>query len=351
MTRIVQRYGPTGDRHGRLAEEALAEYLAARRAPGVGGEITPATKVVVLCEEHINRLEADGKSPNTIETYRSALGGLKKVMGGVMVAEATPARLDAALRKFRDGSGAAKAKQARTILKGGLDLAVMATVLSTNPVRDVRPIAIPAKPKGANALDRDQLHALWVKLLESPACRKKDLTDPIIMFIATGLRESELLALRWTDYDVATGTIAITGKVLREKGKGLRRVDVTKSEAGTREIALPKFARDMLAARRKLGWLGEQEMIFSSSAGTWRDTKNFNRQWREVRENLCVPGVTTHSFRKTLATLIDEEGLSARVGADHLGHAKVSMTQDRYMARGRVHRTVADLMDRAINDE
>ncbi|BBX86906.1 tyrosine-type recombinase/integrase [Mycolicibacterium aubagnense] len=107
----------------------------------------------------------------------------------------------------------------------------------------------------------------------------------------------------------------------------------------------------MLAARRKLGWLGEQEMIFSSSAGTWRDTKNFNRQWREVRENLCVPGVTTHSFRKTLATLIDEEGLSARVGADHLGHAKVSMTQDRYMARGRVHRTVADLMDRAINDE
>jgi integrase len=61
--------------------------------------------------------------------------------------------------------------------------------------------------------------------------------------------------------------------------------------------------------------------------------------------------VTAHSIRKTLATLIDEQGLSARVGADHLGHAKVSMTQDRHMARGRVHTTVADLMDRAINDE
>ncbi|WP_196807826.1 tyrosine-type recombinase/integrase [Mycobacterium sp. 141] len=37
-----------------------------------------------------------------------------------------------------------------------------------------------------------------------------------------------------------------------------------------------------------------------------------------------------HSFRKTLATLIDDEGLSVRIGADHLGHSHVSMTQDRY---------------------
>ena len=63
--------------------------------------------------------------------------------------------------------------------------------------------------------------------------------------------------------------------------------------------------------------------------------------------------VTTHSFRKTVATLIDDEGLSARIGADHLGHSNVSMTQDRYMARGRVHAEVAELLDRtvAITDE
>ena len=47
---------------------------------------------------------------------------------------------------------------------------------------------------------------------------------------------------------------------------------------------------------------------------------------------------------KTLATVIDDEGLSARIGADHLGHSKVSMTQDRYMTRGRVHTQVADLL-------
>jgi integrase len=72
-----------------------------------------------------------------------------------------------------------------------------------------------------------------------------------------------------------------------------------------------------------------------------------------VHDDLGVPDVTSHSFRKTVARLIDDEGFSARIGADHLGHAQVSMTQDRYMARGRVHAEVAELRDQtvAINDE
>lgn len=55
--------------------------------------------------------------------------------------------------------------------------------------------------------------------------------------------------------------------------------------------------------------------------------------------------------RKALATLIDDEGLSARIAADQLGHARVSMTQDRYMNRGQVRQEAADLLDRAISDE
>ena len=89
-------------------------------------------------------------------------------------------------------------------------------------------------------------------------------------------------------------------------------------------------------------------MIFPSTAGTWRDPENFNTAWRKTRKTLGVPEVTSHSFRKTVADLIDEGGLSARIGADQLGHAKPCMTQDRYMTRGRVHPQVADLLDRAV---
>ena len=96
----------------------------------------------------------------------------------------------------------------------------------------------------------------------------------------------------------------------------------------------------------------------------WRRTRRLpdgdhdDKEWRTAREQLGVPEATTHSFRKTVATLIDDEGLSARIGADHLGHTHVghthvSMTQDRYMSRGQVHRRVVDLLDRTvrINDE
>jgi integrase len=91
-------------------------------------------------------------------------------------------------------------------------------------------------------------------------------------------------------------------------------------------------------------------VIFPSAACTLRDPNNFGKQCRTVRDELGVTEVSTHSFRKTVATLIDDEGLSA-IGADQLGHSRVSMTQDRCMSRGGVHTEVADLLDRTINDE
>ena len=46
-----------------------------------------------------------------------------------------------------------------------------------------------------------------------------------------------------------------------------------------------------------------------------------------------MEGVTSHVFRKTVATLMDDAGLSARQAADQLGHAKPSMTADVYYGR------------------
>ena len=105
-----------------------------------------------------------------------------------------------------------------------------------------------------------------------------------------------------------------------------------------------------LTDRRKRPYVGQQQTIFASCGGTLRDPENFNTAWRAVRDELGMPNVTSHSFRKTMATLIDDAGLSARTGADHLGHAKVSMTQDRYVSRGRVHTPVADLLERTVAD-
>ncbi|WP_445165897.1 site-specific integrase [Mycolicibacterium sp. Dal123E01] len=355
VTRIVQRVGPPDehDQYGKLAVDALKEALSVRRLPTGPDAIGANTLVTALLKEHLSRLAEDGRADRTLDTYRSSAAKLQKFLGGVRVGEATPARLDAALRSMRTTHGATTARQSKTILRGALQLAVMTNALTSNPVRDVQTIKSKHRPKGAVALTAEELRALLPKLRASQFCRDYDLVDPITLLIATGLRESELLGLLWTDFYADDATLTVTGKVARPVGKGMQRYDTTKTEAGLRTLPLPRFAVDMLTERRYLPYLGEQTVIFPSTAGTLRDPNNFNTLWRRVRDDLGVPGVTTHSFRKSLATLIDDEGLSARIGADHLGHAHVSMTQDRYMSRGRIHPQVAALLDRtiAISDE
>ena len=351
VTRIVERRGPAEDQYGKLAEDPLIEVLMQRRATA-GDEVNLDTKIMTLVDQHIDRLEEDGRAVRTIDTYRYCAKLLGKIMSGVRVGEATPSRLDAAIRSMRRAHGDVLAVQSKTILNGGLHLAVMANVLASNPVRDVSPHRSKTQPKGASALTGDQLRELLAKLRESEACQRHDLVDPITLFIATGLRISELLGLEWANFDAEAATLTITRKVIRAAGKrGVMRIDETKTAAGKRTIPLPSFAVTVLTARRSLPYLGEQSMVFPSGAGTYRDPDNFRARWSEVRDSLGVPNSTTHSFRKSIATLIDDEGLSARIGADHLGHTRISMTQDKYMARGRIHTAVVDMLDRTINDE
>ncbi|ART69135.1 site-specific integrase [Mycobacterium dioxanotrophicus] len=348
VTRIVERKSPRRDQHGKLAEDELVASLATRKAPGAG-EITPETKLIDLVDQHIERLEEDGRAMRTIDTYKYCALQLRKQIAGVRVRECTPGRIDAAMRSMRNAHGDTLAAQAKTIMKGGLQLAVRAEVLTTNPARDVDPLQR-KKPKGAPSLTGDELRELLARIRASEYCQESDLIDPMTLFIGTGGRISEVLGWWWTDFNRADSTLAITGKIVRARGKGLLRIDETKSDAGTRTLPVPLFAVAVLDARRKTPFYGQQKMIFPSTAGTWRDPDNFRKQWRRVREELKAPDVTSHSFRKSVATLIDDEGLSARIAADHLGHSKISMTQDRYMARGRTHTIVANILDKTVGD-
>ncbi len=91
------------------------------------------------------------------------------------------------------------------------------------------------------------------------------------------------------------------------------------------------------------------EVIFASSSGTLRDPDNFAGPGARPATNSGCPMSRSHSFRKTVATLMTMPDCRRGSGPT-TGHAKVSMTQDRYMSRGRVHTQVADLLDRAVAD-
>jgi integrase len=119
------------------------------------------------------------------------------------------------------------------LLRGALQIAVLDDVLGSNPVAQVSRIESGRKTKGAPALDALALRDLLGKLRASLACQDADLIDPITLLAATGLRRSELLALRWADYDKVAGTITVSGKIARIEGEGLKRLDSGKTESAS----------------------------------------------------------------------------------------------------------------------
>jgi hypothetical protein len=56
----------------------------------------------------------------TIDTYRYCAKLLAKIIAGVRVGEATPARIDAAIRSMCRAHGGVMAVQSKTLLKGAL---------------------------------------------------------------------------------------------------------------------------------------------------------------------------------------------------------------------------------------
>ena len=60
----------------------------------------------------------------------------------------------------------------------------------------------------------------------------------------------------------------------------------------------------------------------------WRDPSNTQADLREALAPAGFDWVTSHAFRKTVATLMDHAGLSSRAAADQLGHANTSMATD-----------------------
>jgi integrase len=154
--------------------------------------------------------------------------------------------------------------------------------------------------------------------------------DVVDVLSGVGCRIGELLALDWPRVDEVAGTIAIEGTVIRVPGEGLVVQPHTKSKASTRTITPPRWVLDLLC-RRHVGSHGP--WVFPSTAGTLRDPDNTRNQLRQVVAGTEWEGLHPHAFRHLVATRLDAAGLSAREIADYLGHGRVSMTQDVYMAR------------------
>jgi integrase len=330
VTRHIERRGRTRN----TAEQALKKALRDRTHSGANDEITAFTKVRVLGELWFTELSGNGLSPNTIQLYRDRLDRqVIPSLGGLYVHELTTSVVDRHLRAVVSTHGAGTAKTVRSVLSGMCALAVRHDALTVNPVREIR-LTSP-KPK-------DAPRALTIA----------EARQLLAFLVATGCRIGEALGVTWDRVDLDHGTVVIDRQAIRIKAQGLRMMP-TKTDAGSRALALPSWSLDMLKRRQTLNPSSERVGSVDTSpvfpairTGGIRDPRNTARDLRRSLEAIGFGWASAHVIgRKSLATWMDQSGLSARAAADQLGHRRVSVTTDTYFGRKIAHTGAAELLE------
>ncbi len=300
------------------------------------------------------------REDSTHALYVFHLGGtILPGLGALRLRECTVVYRDAFLEALQPRYAANTRRKLRSIVSGVHQVAVPHEAIASNPVRELDRIEQPkgqrrSRPRALILDERRGLLAWLDGTSDNPAVLRKqkvarsaDLPDLVRFFLGTGLRIGEALAtprlgvnldgspVHGADGEQRVPAVTIAGNVTWVKGKGLVRHD-GKSEAALRVIPLPEFTAAML--RRRFDHPGDDDWPVFPAAGrdgrvTYRWPAGVRRTLRSVREEVGLDRMTPHTWRRTYATILDDEmSLRDRMEADLLGHA--TFLEDAYVSRG-----------------
>ncbi len=255
---------------------------------------------------------------------------ISPALGRVKLKSLTPAHVRALYRERLDSGLSARTVQyAHTTLNKALKQAVADGLIPRNAAASVK-APRPRRPE-IKPLDREQVRALF------DTVSGHRLEALYIVAVTAGLREGELLGLRWEDVDLERGMLQVR-RVLSEARSG-RIFEAPKSGKG-RQIRLTQKATKALRVHRKrqleermekAGLWQEQDLMFPSEVGTPLSARNLQRQFKSVLKRAELPGTTRfHDLRHTCATLLLRQGVHVKYVQELLGHADVSLTLNVY---------------------
>jgi integrase len=221
-----------------------------------------------------------------------------------------------ARRRRLGGSGAAR-KTAR-LLSTMLGWCVVAGRLSSNPLLGaMRSLRLAGEnPRETVITEPAQYARLFNTLNNMVADGTLRIFARAFITVAalTGMRRSELQALRWGAVDLGAGRIRLT----TSKGARLARGGVK-----TETVSLPPFAAAALAGIRPEG-AADDEQVFVPRRGSRLE---INRDWLRVRERAELPPeLTLHGLRHSAGTVAVMAGLSGPEVQKMLRHRNIATT-------------------------
>jgi integrase len=148
-----------------------------------------------------------------------------------------------------------------------------------------------------------------------------------ITALGTGLRQGELLGLRWQDVDLEAGLLTVQHPLQR----GTRKLAEPKTPQSRRTVRLPIAVRQALAEHKQRQTVVPLSgLVFTTAKGTALDARNVTRYLQRILNRLGLPRQRFHDLRHAFATLALESGADLHEIARGLGHTTIRTTADTY---------------------
>jgi integrase len=269
---------------------------------------------------------------HTLEQYRQiARQHIAPRLGQIKLKDLRPDQIQALYNaKLDSGRSPRTVLMIHAVLRRSLGQALRQGIISRNPAQAVtRP---KVRRKEMKVLTDDQARAF----LSAAADTRYD----VLFYLAlqTGMRESELLGLKWCDVDWASRHLHVQRQLQRVPRRGLTYAE-PKSAAGRRLIALSPTGitrlRQQLARLDEYRSLAgekwqENDLIFPTRLGTPMHPTSMTKDFKLVLAKAGLPNIRFHDLRHTAATLMLQQNVHPKVVQERLGHADISLTLNTY---------------------
>ena len=233
--------------------------------------------------------------------------------------------------KVDEGLSAQRIRNIHAVIRGALTYAVKCQMVVRNVAQMVTlpKIELPE----VQVLTPEQAR---IFLAEARGSRYEAL---FALALATGMRQGELLGLRWCDVDLDAGLVQVRRTLANHKGH--RWLDIPKTHRSKRPIPVGNLAVAALRAhearqaeeRLAAGpeWQDKDGLVFTTGKGTSVIAAHLvNRDFKPLLREAGLPDIKFHALRHSTATMLLGENEHTKLVQDLLGHSQSTVTLDIY---------------------
>jgi integrase len=308
--------------------ESKATALRERHARGENVLDKPRT-VTELLDEWLKTIEIQGKAPNTLSAYHSAIKvRLRPQLGHISVPKLRTRAIQNVFNSLAEHLSPTYLRLLKTVLVQSLNFAIEQGDRTDNPAEKIRIPSVTHKP--GRSLTLDEVRAVRA------ACEGHRYGLAIELALM-GLRRSELPGLRWADFDEQAGTLYIRYQIQRDRATK-QWTPVKPKDNSVRLLTLgPKLAAalrqyrwHMSQEREAMGW-GDSDYIFTSPRnGGVCPPDTIYQAYRDIIKAAGVEA-RLHDCRHTAGTYLLTSGADLATVSGVLGHANPQVTASVYL--------------------